>query len=111
LRIDVHAHHYDDEYFDRVERLGSPWNGGKFAPGASVTLDQRLDLMDGAGIDVQVLCVGASQPGYLPDKAKAVEGSRWANDYYKGIVERYNGRYAAFGCRTWTPLLMRLLAA
>jgi len=98
LRIDVHAHHYDDVYFDRMERLGHPWNGGKFAPGAGVSLDQRLDLMDGAGIEAQVLCAGASQPGYLPDAGKAVEGSRWANDYYKGIVDRYNGRYAAFGC-------------
>ena len=98
MRIDVHAHHYDDEYFDRMERLGLPWNGGKFAPGAGVTLDQRLELMDGAGIDAQVLCVGASQPGYTADRAKAVEGAHWANDYYHGIVQRYHGRYAAFGC-------------
>ena len=98
MRIDVHAHHYDDEYFERMERLGIPWVGGKFAPGNGVTLDQRLELMDGAGIDAQVLCVGASQPGYAENKAKAVEGAQWANDYYKGIVERYDGRYAAFGC-------------
>ncbi|HLG73220.1 MAG TPA: amidohydrolase family protein [Chloroflexota bacterium] len=98
MRIDVHAHHYDDVYFDRLERLGNPWQGGRFAPGAGVTLEQRLDLMDEAGIDAQVLCVGASQPGYLPDKAKAVEGARFANDHYKEVVERYNGRFAAFGC-------------
>ncbi len=98
MRIDVHAHHYDDAYFERLERLGNPWTGGRFAPGAGVTLDQRLDLMDDAGIDAQVLCVGASQPGYMANPAKAVEGTRFANDHYKDVVVRHNGRFAAFGC-------------
>ncbi|HEX6510808.1 MAG TPA: amidohydrolase family protein [Chloroflexota bacterium] len=97
MRIDVHAHHYDDTYFERVEQLGSPWNGGRFAPGAGVTLDQRLELMDEAGIDAMVLCTGASQPGYQAEPTRAAEGSRWSNDYYKEVVERYGGRYAAFG--------------
>lgn len=98
MRIDVHAHHYDEVYFERLEKLGNPWNGGRFAPGASVTIEQRLDLMDDAGIDAQVLCVGASQPGYLPEEAKAIEGTHFANNHYKEVVERHGGRFAAFGC-------------
>jgi predicted TIM-barrel fold metal-dependent hydrolase len=98
MRIDVHAHHYDTPYYDRMERLGTPFGHGFQAPGAGVTLDQRLELMDEAGIDAQVLCTGASQPGYRPEKDKAAEGTRFANDHYKEVVERYHGRFAAFGC-------------
>jgi len=97
MRIDVHAHHYDEAFANGMEAHGSNFRGGLTAPGAGVTLDQRLDLMDDAGIDAQVLCVGAQQP-YLPDASKATASAQFANDYYKNIADTYTHRFAVFGC-------------
>jgi len=55
-------------------------------------------MLDEAGIDTQVICVGAEQP-YFPDNAaNAVEAAHYANDFYRETVARTGGRYAAFGC-------------
>ncbi|HLG72334.1 MAG TPA: hypothetical protein VK009_18095 [Chloroflexota bacterium] len=45
---------------------GAEWNGYRTAPGKDISLQGRLELMDAAGIERQVLCVGAHQP-YLAD--------------------------------------------
>jgi 6-methylsalicylate decarboxylase len=94
MRIDVHAHYYTEQFSERMRGLGGTRND---VPGGAITLDQRLDMMDGIGVDTQVLCVGAQQP-YYPDGAKAVEAAHFANDFYKEIVEAHDGRFAAFGC-------------
>jgi 6-methylsalicylate decarboxylase len=95
VRIDVHAHYYPQDVVDQFARLGSTRAYG--GPSGGLTLAQRLELMDRAGIDVQVLSVGVGQP-YFAEAEKAAAGARCANDAYKEVVERYGGRFAAFGC-------------
>jgi len=97
MRIDVHAHHYPQNLNDRMEALGSPFiAGARGAPSVGVTLDQRIELMDRAKVDVQVLCEGAQHP-YFDNADKAIEGARFANDLYIDVVAKHGGRFAAFG--------------
>src|SRR5579862_2449924 len=96
MRIDVHAHFYDEVYCDRMEKVGAPWLGGKIAPGAGVDERQLIELMDGAGIDKLVLSTGGSQP-YRLNKEKAVAAARFGNDHYKEKVVKFGGRFEAFG--------------
>ena len=58
MRIDVHAHYYPREFVDAYARLGKPGGGANQAPGGKVTLDERVDMLAEAGIDLQILCVG-----------------------------------------------------
>jgi predicted TIM-barrel fold metal-dependent hydrolase len=95
VRIDVHAHYYPQHVLDEFTRIGSP--RGYTGPSGGLTIAERLEWMDRAGIDVQVMSMGVGQP-YLPDVEKAVAGARCANDAYKELVDGSDGRFAAFGC-------------
>jgi predicted TIM-barrel fold metal-dependent hydrolase len=97
MHIDVHAHYFPQDYLDLMTRFGaqSP-RSVPMAPGAQVTLSERLELMDDAGIDMQVLSVAAVQP-YLDEAANAVEAARAANDLYVDVCKQHRGRFAAFG--------------
>jgi aminocarboxymuconate-semialdehyde decarboxylase len=97
VRIDVHAHHYDPAYLDALTRAGSSDpQVVAFAPGSKLSLEARTELLDDAGIDVQVLSVSA----LMPDVAVAAEAAalaRLANDIYRDAVRGHDGRYRAFG--------------
>ena len=89
MRIDVHAHYYTQDFADRMDALRghARQRQGRVA-GAGVTVQQRTDMLDEAGIDTQVICVGAEQP-YFPDSPeRASEAARMANDFYKETVEK-----------------------
>lgn len=95
MRVDVHAHYYDSTYIDRLARNGADTRPAIRAPGAAVTFEQRVELLDGAGIRVQVLSVGALQPSFAnADEASAA--ARLTNDLYADICQRYGGRFSAF---------------
>lgn len=95
MRVDVHAHHYPEMYVNCLTRFGKDTSHTAKAPGAGVTLDQRLDLLDRSGIRVQVLCVGAQQP-YFASASDATTAAKMANDLYAEVCKKYNGRYEAF---------------
>ena len=97
MRIDIHAHYYDEAFMAAMSGFGGAWEGFISAPGKTVTMDGRVELMDEAGIEVQVLSVGAHQP-YLEDRSKATQAGRFANDCYQDLVVRHPGRFKAFGC-------------
>jgi 6-methylsalicylate decarboxylase len=95
MRIDVHAHYYHSTYVERLARNGADTRAAVRAPGASVTFDQRVGLLDDAGIRVQVLSVGALQP-YFANADEATAAARLANDLYADLCQRYGGRFSAF---------------
>jgi len=95
MRVDVHAHYYHSTYVQRLTRNGADTRPAARAPGAAVTFDQRIGLLDGAGIRLQVLSVGALQP-YFANADEATAAARLANDLYADICQRYGGRFSAF---------------
>jgi len=98
MRIDVHAHYFPETYLDLLERFG---NGAtdvarnRGAGGSHAELEARLELMDSANVQMQVLSVSPQLP-YLEDEAHAVEAARAVNDLYADLVQRYPTRFAAF---------------
>jgi 6-methylsalicylate decarboxylase len=93
MRIDVHAHYFPAPYMSFLARHGREGTGR--AEGGSITLDQRLEMLDAVGIDLQVLSISASTPYSLPEAA-VIEASSLANDLYVDLCHQYPGRYLAF---------------
>jgi aminocarboxymuconate-semialdehyde decarboxylase len=95
MRIDVHAHYYPPEVVDAYTRLGRLSGNPQMAPAGRVTLDERLDLLVEAGIDLQILCCGANQP-YVDRAEEAVAIARLVNDLYADLSKGPNTRFGAF---------------
>src|SRR5919199_4006660 len=93
MRIDVHAHYFPAPYMSYIARHGREGTGK--AEGSRITLEERLELLDRVGIDLQVLSISSSTPYTLPEAA-VIEASRLANDLYVELCHQYPGRYAAF---------------
>src|SRR4029077_12925259 len=93
LRIDVHPHPSPGRLVKHLTALGVAWRAG----GPTSSLAARLDDLDRADTDIQVIELGARQP-YLPMREKAVQAARYANDVYREELDRAGDRYAAFGC-------------
>ena len=97
MRIDVQAHYFPEEYLRCLERMGSTTTpGARTAPGANLTLDERIGLMDEAGIDVQVLSPAQQLPSFAK-REDAVAAARLGNDLFVEVCRTYRGRFAAFG--------------
>jgi predicted TIM-barrel fold metal-dependent hydrolase len=101
--VDVHAHYFPKRYNDILLRIG-----GRSLPEAARALTARplreddpagirarLEQMDDAGVQMQVLSPAASPP-YAEKSADAVEAARFINDSYAELVGRYPDRLAAF---------------
>jgi 6-methylsalicylate decarboxylase len=91
MLIDVHAHQFPQKYIETVTRHGRQL----FAPLAGETIEQRLSLMDAAGVDVQVLSPANLVP-YFENRAVAVEAARILNDGYAQLIHRLPNRFQAY---------------
>ncbi|WP_428391551.1 amidohydrolase family protein [Lichenicoccus sp.] len=91
--IDVHTHHLPAAYMDMLHEGGGPTFGA--AHDESV-LHKMIDGQEEVGIRCQIISTGPNSP-YLRDRAQAVAAARTVNDAYKAVVDRYEGRFAAFG--------------
>jgi len=101
MRLDVHAHYFSKEYLALLERLGI--DAQRLEPGhrllhptREADFAERFAAMDRAGVDKQILSVSGVTP-YSLEERNAVEGARFANDCYAGIVRELPARFAAFG--------------
>jgi 6-methylsalicylate decarboxylase len=98
MRIDVHAHLWSERYLDLLARLGNDRTAVHHGLGAGDTdeeLRRRFELMDGAGIQMQVLSVTPASP-HLQRQADAVEAACMANDEYAALTRRFPDRFGAF---------------
>lgn len=93
MYIDVHAHHLPARYMAMLRDGGGPSFGGAHD---DATLRQMIEGQDEVGIDLQILSTGPSSP-YLQDAGLADLAAREVNDAYHDVVDRYDGRFAAFG--------------
>ncbi len=67
MRIDVHAHLWSERYLNLLARLGNGCTAVHRGLGAGETDDElreRFGLMDGAGIQVQILSVAPASPHF-----------------------------------------------
>jgi predicted TIM-barrel fold metal-dependent hydrolase len=104
VRVDVHSHHNPPEFWQAFQRIGAYEQKGTFfgrvPRGGSLPdpdMDHRIATLDEAGIDLQVLSVGATHPYFAPADI-AREGARIANDLYREVMDAHPGRFTAFGC-------------
>jgi 6-methylsalicylate decarboxylase len=97
MRIDVHAHYWTEDYLDLLVDLGQA--GAVMARGIGAggggELDARLQLMDRAGVEMQVLSACPQLP-YGQDRKKAAEAARYVNDQYTELAGRHRDRFRAF---------------
>jgi predicted TIM-barrel fold metal-dependent hydrolase len=97
MLVDVHAHHSPGQYTEAMARLvGAERPGGWInLPHTDSAADvaKRLELMDEAGVQMQVLSHGIMAP-YLRSTADALEAARACNDGYADLVHRYPHRFA-----------------
>ena len=91
-QVDVHAHWLPRTVADTLEQAGHP----PLRRTDPATLDDRLETLDAAGTDTQIIGLGALQP-YGPDLATATRAARTANEVYAAELQRHGDRFAAFG--------------
>jgi len=111
-KIDIHNHYYPDAYFQMIEELAGDdyafdtdstgtriikFRGARFfgiqPPMTDVSL--RLEAMDRAGVDVQVLSVSVPNI-FFADEASEPAIARRVNDAYAELIARYPTRFMGF---------------
>lgn len=85
MRIDVHAHYNPPWYFAELDQVGAE------------ALWRRLEFMDDALIDRQIISIGAPQP-YLSSAADGAKLATGLNDSFRELLDAAGGRLGAFGC-------------
>lgn len=109
--LDLHTHHYTQEYFEAVRASGGDYSfatdptgrdiitlrGARFfgITPAMTDLAARLAAMDAAGIDVAVLSLSTPNVFFLPPAAQP-SLARAMNDAYAQAVAAYPDRIKAF---------------
>ncbi|HJU19748.1 MAG TPA: amidohydrolase family protein [Stellaceae bacterium] len=99
---DVHAHYIPQAFSDFMgdrfpPRVGQPDKTGiarHAVSDAPLDITRRLELMDAAGVEKQVL--SPHRPPYLPSEAEGVTAARLLNDGYAELAQRHPGRIASY---------------
>ena len=59
-------------------------------------IQKRLEMMEQAGVGMQVLSPAAGRAPYAKDETAAVEAAKLGNDIYARLVARYPNKFKAF---------------
>jgi 6-methylsalicylate decarboxylase len=100
--VDVHAHYHPRAYEQALPRPQGRTRGTGFTGGQHPVTDdadhvkRRLEMMDEAGVGIQVLSPAAGWAPYSEDQAAAVNAARIGNDANAELVSRMPDRFAAF---------------
>ena len=111
MRIDVHTHHYPDEFFRLIERSGSAFSFGTDPTGRRIIkykgsrffgitapmtdLARRLEDMDRVGIDVAVLSLSTPNV-YFAEPKDQPDVARMVNDAYAEAIAQHPSRLKGF---------------
>jgi predicted TIM-barrel fold metal-dependent hydrolase len=99
--VDLHAHYHPRVYEQALARFPGRSRGSGFSGGSSPVTDDeahvqtRLQMMDDAGVGVQVLSPAAGWAPYSDDEALSVEAARIANDTTAALASRMPERFKA----------------
>lgn len=93
--IDTHAHVYPAVYLDLIEQAGADPATTQIArnlnaDSTDADISARLQWMDTAGVETQVLAV-------TPQVPRSRDTARWINDDYARLIAAHPGRFAAYG--------------
>jgi predicted TIM-barrel fold metal-dependent hydrolase len=109
--IDVHSHHYPDSYLDACRRPDSGFthytrNDGRLivlqdggvglaVPQPLPPLEHRIEMMDAAGVEIQVLSVSAPNVFRFPESLR-IPLTRDLNDEFSSLAGSSGGRLRVF---------------
>lgn len=99
--IDVHAHYHPNAYNQALDRIAGRALGG-FGGGRhpdtddEAHIEQRLKMMEAAGVGMQVLSPAAGRAPYAQDEGMAVEAAQIVNDISAQLVARHPERFKSF---------------
>ncbi|MDY3100009.1 MAG: amidohydrolase family protein [Porphyromonas sp.] len=96
--IDTHAHLWTKEYLDMLKEAGSEETDVARDLGAYIDeaqVESRLEMMDEAGVKMQVLSATPQSPEYGTEE-EAVTLARYINDKYADLMEKYPDRFIAY---------------
>ncbi len=91
--IDVHTHYLPTAYMTKLREGNGPSFG---AAHDESTLHTMIEGQNAVGVDIQILSTGPNSP-YLNDVQLADDAAKFVNDLYRQTVDRFHGRFAAFG--------------
>jgi len=94
--IDIHAHYHPARFSEALQRLGLRGTFGGPVTDSDDHVQQRLEMMEAAGVGLQVLSPAAGHAPYSTDEAGAAEAARLANDLTAEFVSRYPDRFKAY---------------
>jgi predicted TIM-barrel fold metal-dependent hydrolase len=119
MRIDVHTHYNPGDYFAELDRIGAItdmpilkilghlWlpsakknaksSGARAEASGPEALARRVADMDSAGVDLQIISIGAAHP-YVSDPAQGAHLTSLVNDSFREVVDLHPARFRAFGC-------------
>ncbi|MBO1198232.1 amidohydrolase [Staphylococcus simiae] len=97
--IDTHAHLWNEDYLDKLGKLGS--KGTEVAKGINQSgskedLNKRFKDMDDSGVDMQILSATPQSPQW-GTKEEAHQCANEINDLYRSLVQQYPDRFLAYG--------------
>jgi 6-methylsalicylate decarboxylase len=99
--VDVHAHYHPDAYREALTRMPGWGSRGGYTAGphpvtdAAAHVQARLEMMDAAGVGVQVLSPAAGWAPYSEDAATATAAARLGNDLDAELANRMPDRFKA----------------
>src|SRR4051794_33059985 len=95
--IDVHGHYHPRRFNAALDAMGI--NGRPMEPHPDTDdadhIEKRLQLMEDAGVGMQVLSPAAGRAPYGADAALALEASKIGNDIYAELVAKYPDKFKA----------------
>src|SRR5258708_9476151 len=100
LRIDIHGHIFPNAYLDLLDSLGGGGTGTHIArivngSGSKEELEGRFQMMDRAGVKMQVLSPAPQFP-YFEKQESAVTPCKFINDSYADYLRRFPDRFVAY---------------
>lgn len=97
--IDTHSHLWTDEYLNMLKEFGSEETDVARDMGAFFTpseMDKRLEMMDKACVEKQVISVTPQSP-YFGNEDQANKSAILINNTYREILDKYPDRFLAYG--------------
>ena len=96
--VDAHAHYHPRRYNQALERMGI--SGRPMEPHPDTDdkehVERRLEMMEDAGVSLQVLSPAAGRAPYGSDETLAVEAARIGNDINAELVGLYPDKFKSF---------------